>query len=117
MQYVTAVGGAIPTLFIGDVWAKEAAWVLGNGGVSASSCEAHDSLTACEVGDFKYKPRAGDALRCSTACTPTAAPTRVCCTAPGACPVRGRGENWVATKWLHDKPIDGWEGGAESGTA
>jgi kumamolisin len=33
-EFVTAVGGTTPTLFIGDGWAKETAWELSGGGVS-----------------------------------------------------------------------------------
>lgn len=33
-EFVTAVGGTTPTLFIGNTWAKEVAWELSSGGVS-----------------------------------------------------------------------------------
>jgi subtilase family serine protease len=33
-EFVTAVGGTTPTLFVGDLWAKEVAWKLSSGGVS-----------------------------------------------------------------------------------
>lgn len=69
-----------------------------------------DSLTTCEKHDFKYKPRAGDAVLFFSLHPDLTVDPRAL---HGACPVKGNLEKWVATKWLHDKPINDWEG--ESG--
>jgi prolyl 4-hydroxylase len=70
-----------------------------------------DSLTTCESSDFKYKPRAGDALLFYSMNLDRSIDPRAL---HGACPVSGSSEKWVVTKWLHDKPINGWDGEADT---
>jgi hypothetical protein len=79
---------------------------------ASSRLQADDyNLTTCEPGDFKYKPRAGDALLFYSMHPDRSIDPRAL---HGACPVGGGSEKWVATKWLHDKPINDWDGEADS---
>ncbi|WIA44512.1 hypothetical protein OEZ86_007251 [Tetradesmus obliquus] len=82
------------------------------GKYGASGVQHEDSLTTCESSDFKYKPRAGDALLFFSMHPDRSIDPRAL---HGGCPVAaGSSEKWVATKWLHDKPINDWDGEADT---
>lgn len=65
------------------------------------------ALDTCEDGDFKYQPRAGDALLFYSLNPDLSINPR---SLHGACPVHGALPKFVATLWLHDKPIKEWDG-------
>lgn len=56
---------------------------------------------SCEPGEFKYKPRMGDAVLFFSLDPDLAINPR---SLHGGCAVRS-GEKWVATKWIHEKPF------------
>lgn len=56
---------------------------------------------SCEPGEFKYTPRMGDAVLFFSLDPDLRINPR---SLHGGCAVR-KGEKWVATKWIHEKPF------------
>lgn len=69
-------------------------------GKDNADVEVHDYVT-CEPDKFKYKPRKGDAVLFFSLDPDLNIDPR---SLHGGCPVT-KGEKWVATKWIHEKPF------------
>jgi prolyl 4-hydroxylase len=68
---------------------------------AAGAAKEVTDFASCEEHEFKYKPRLGDAvLFYSLDPDLTINPRSL----HGGCAVT-RGEKWVATKWIHEKPV------------
>lgn len=59
------------------------------------------NFTTCEDHDYKYKPRLGDAVLFYSLDPDNSINPRAL---HGGCPVI-KGNKWVITKWLHNRPL------------